>query len=139
MNKMRQQTLLIALAIGLLLPVVGEAQTSQTTHFSQSFSLGDHNVVKENQYPITIASAICGESGASEFFYNVAGQSVRSAIVRATNVYDFAIDNDTVFYCGTDNFNNAIIGFFVIQDLFFNGGQFYYSNQFSVYSGYTAK
>ena len=139
MNKMRQQTLLITLAIGLLLPVVGEAQTSQTTHFSQSFPLGDHNVVKEYQYPLTIASAICGETNTSQFFYNVAGQTVASTLVRATEVYDFAIDNDTVFYCGRYSDGSGVIGFFNIQDLFFNGGQIFFSNQFSLRDYYFAE
>lgn len=135
MKKHYFKHIICAVITMLCLPMSVGAQTSQTTHFSQSFPLGDHDVVKAYNETTAIASAIYEGYGATKFFYNVAGRTVRTSLLRMTNVFDFVIDNDTVFYCGVDNFDNAIVGFFNIQDLFFNGGQFYYSNSFHINNG----
>ena len=51
-------------------------------------------------------------------------------------VNDFVIDNDTVFFCGKDRNGKGTIGFFNIQDLFFNGGAFYVASTFPLDPGY---
>ncbi len=122
---------LAVMVIALLLPLSAGAQTSKTSHFSQTYPLDNHNIVREYNYPVTIASAV-SQLGISQFYYNVTGQSVVNAFLKASNVYDFVIDNDTVFYCGKDNSGNGLIGFFNIQDLFFNGGRFYFSMDFPI-------
>lgn len=131
MSKKVIKSALVVAVIALSFPLSTEAQTSKTSHFSQTYPLDNHNVVREYNYPVTIASAV-SQLGISQFYYNVTGQSVVSAFLKASNVYDFVIDNDTVFYCGKENDGNGLIGFFNIQDLFFNGGRFYFSMDFPI-------
>lgn len=131
MSKKVIKSALVVVVIALSFPLSTGAQTSKTSHFTQTYPLDNHNVVREYNYPVTIASAV-SQLGISQFYYNVTGQSVVSAFLKASNVYDFVIDNDTVFYCGKDNSGNGLIGFFNIQDLFFNGGRFYFSMDFPI-------
>lgn len=48
------------------------------------------------------------------------------------SINDFVIDNDSVFFCGSNVANQACVGHFDIQD-FFNGTQSYFSTSFPFY------
>ncbi|GEM_PF-3463181 len=99
-----------------------------------SYNTTEHVIIKEYQYPSTICCYLEDTTAPgilSSFSYqNPSTMYSRRIYLSDYIVNDFEISNDSVFFCGYDTANNGIIGFFNIQDLFFNGGDFYIQNDF---------
>lgn len=118
------------------------SQTTFTSLTAETNSMGnrfEHILVKEHQYPNTVTCNIYDSvtDPFTAFGYQYVQDSVvksRYVFLKGYLVFDFKVSTDSVFFCGTDSLNNAIIGFFDIQDLFFNNGTFFIQNTFQTYA-----
>ena len=124
--------------VALILGVNVYSQTSFTSLTARTYSMGnkfEHILVKEHHYPNTVTCNIYDTltDPFTAFGYQyIQDSSIKSRYIflKGYIVNDFDISNDSVFFCGYDSLRNAIIGFFNIDDLFFNNGDFYIQNEF---------
>ncbi len=117
---------------------IGNAASAQSI-MAHTLTTADveHVIVKSYNYPVTITSCNFKNTDVPSSVFIYSGANHKSLQVRLDSfvVNDFAIDNDTVFFCGQSWKGKGIIGFFNIQDLFFNSGSFRVQDEFDVYDG----
>lgn len=123
--------LFILIIYVLLINLSAICQISVTASTSKNHNV-DNVVIKEYAYPVTITSA-CSHNDIfyyTVFSYNDATRISYDIELDGYIVHDFVIDDDSVFFCGQSENGYGIIGFFDINDLFFNNGSFYIQNTF---------
>ncbi len=133
-------TKLIFSALVIVQALCGSASAQSVTAHTLAPSDVEHVIVKSYTYPATITSCNFSDPNIfrSMFIYSGANQQGIQIMLDGYRVNDFAIDKDTVFFCGQSRNGYGIIGFFDIQDLFFNSGSFKIQDYFDVYDGYTS-
>lgn len=104
-------------------------QTSISAISIPYFSI-NNQIIKEYNYPSTITCDFVTDSFSSFFSYQDATMICTERPVPNCHVLDFVIDNDTVFFCGEGRNGLGIIGFFDINDFFFNMGYAYVQDSF---------
>lgn len=96
-------------------------------------------IVKVYNYPQLISSSYCPDFGNSYMCLKDNTNMIKLKIIRDCKVNDFVIANDTVFFCGQSTSGKGVIGFFDINDYFyFNSGNYYIQESFSMMNGYYA-
>ena len=128
-----------AFAFLIIVPATTWAQTSMSFRVGEPHMLGKHDVIKAYNYPTTISSSVLSMSNYTHFMLNNEHHGEILTLLDGCAVSDFVIENDTVFFCGKDNEDKGVIGFFSIQGHFVNGGQFFYNNYFPILNYYHAE
>ena len=114
--------LLLALFFAGSMPAI-KAQNSVSA-FEKS-DTADNVIIKEYFYPVTITASYYENNFTTVFSYHDASFSSINIPLENYIVRDFVIDNDTVFFCGENIERTGIVGYFEINDLFFNSGNFH--------------
>ena len=140
--------------IALLFCFVATTNAQSPTSASYGVNTLDkllHATIKEYQYPKTIC---CYKYDTADNYYSAftiqdhqLNLHIKLEFLRGYVVNDFEISNDSVFFCGyTYNSNEdktkGIVGFFNINDFFFDSGSYFIQDNFVVEEpnyGLTAK
>ncbi len=132
-------TKFIIFVLVIVQALCGSASAQSVTAHTLATSDVEHVIVKSYTYPATITSCNFSDPNIfrSMFIYSDANHKSIQVILDGYRVNDFAIDNDTVFFCGHSD-TLGIIGFFNIQDLFFNSGTFRIQPHFDVYEFFSS-
>lgn len=110
---------------------------SQTSATATDVLLGDalSSIIRDYNYDATIACYNLS-NGITCFAYNSPNLQTKQVHLKGYYVNDFVISNDTVFFCGKTNRlvnDKGIIGFFDINDVFNNSGDFFVQDDFIIY------
>ena len=115
-----------------------KAQPTSVTAYAHTTDPVLVSSIREYNYPATICCNIY-DTTTGHYLISFSYQDSVSMQTRKVSLWnyiinDFKVSNDSVFFCGHNTEGHGIIGFFDIQDLFFNNGNYYIQDVFEVMS-----
>ena len=103
------------------------------------YEASDSIIIKAYKDSQFISSSFCYNYNTSYICLRTSPNQIISKIINNCHVNDFVISNDTLFFCGYDTNGHGVIGFFDINDYFYNAySGYHYQDFFMLPDGYYA-